>query len=1188
MGKKLVSLLLAAAIGISAAQPETAAVRLGESQTAAVITAEEDVTRTCLAAGDTKTKNGLLFTLLDDGTYEVGYNYKGSKPVGKVTIPEIFSGKKVTRIAEAGFANCEELTSISLPDSVIGAGANAFRGTALLDRQSGPIKYAGKIAVYCDDNAVNVSVKAGTLGLADKLFYRAESLEKAVLPKGLLNIGSMTFQNCSKLKSVNIPSGLTTIGSGVFAECTSLGSITLPAGIKNIGSYAFYKTALTTVKIPSSVVKIGKSAFESTKLKTNGVTIGNQYIDMGGRAFADTVYMAEKGNLKYVGSVLAECSPTITSVSVKKGTTAIADMAFANCASLKSVTLPAGIKTIGADAFFACGALTSVNIPEGVTSIGEDAFRLCVKLNTVTLPKSLKIINLGTFYGCSKIKAVNFNGSAANWAKVSVKGENTPLLKVTPTAALSPKKPAAPTKLKATTTTSAVTISWDKVDIATSYQVDMLKNGEWTAVSTPKADTTSCTVSGLSSNRSYQFRVFAFAKNIFGASAKITAKTKIAAPKSFKASAKSTSAALSWQTVKSADSYRIETLKNNTWTTVTTLSGSRTSYTIKNLTPNTSYAFRIAAYINKERGSAAKVSVKTAKAAAVPAAVKNLKATAAANSLSLSWSKNTSAKSYRVYIYKNDKWEKLADVNGTSYNVTGLSAAMEYRLRVYAKNDAGFSKYTGITAETRPAAVTNLKASVSSNSIKLSWKKSPRATLYQIDTYKNGVWVYVGRTSKTSFTVSGLAANTTHEFKVYTFKGSNYSSSARISASTTSAAGTPAAVKSAAASTNSDTATLSWTGNGADSYQISRYISGQWKKLGTTSNTSYTVSGLKASASYKFRIYAVVKGKLGKYTQVGATTKPSAVSGLAASAGETSVKLSWKKNSSADSYRITYLSDGKWVTLGKTSNTSYTVKNLSAGSSYKFRVYSVKGTYSSAAANISAKTKKAAAAANALPAQAAAATAEKPEPAGLSSVNVFLKGIDVSGYQGEIDFNKVKAAGVDYVIIKAGYSTSTVDTWEKNYANAKKAGLMVGAYWYSIATTVEQGKAEAAAFLKAMKGKKFEFPVYFDMEELDQFNQGKAFCTDLVEAFCGTLEKAGYCAGVYCSTYWFTNYVDENVRLKRPVWIADYRNRCYYNESCGMWQYDIGNVDGVQYDCDLDFGYVDYSIYIKAHHLNGF
>lgn len=200
----------------------------------------------------------------------------------------------------------------------------------------------------------------------------------------------------------------------------------------------------------------------------------------------------------------------------------------------------------------------------------------------------------------------------------------------------------------------------------------------------------------------------------------------------------------------------------------------------------------------------------------------------------------------------------------------------------------------------------------------------------------------------------------------------------------------------------------------------------------------------------------------------------------------------------------------------------------------------------------------------------------------------IMKGIDVSGYQGRIDFKKVKAGGVDVVIVKAGYAESTVPTWEEQYANAKNNGLKVGAYWYSYAKSVEQGRAEARAFIKALKGKQLDFPVYMDLEERSQFDLGRGFCTQLVEAFCGELEKAGYYAGVYSSTYWYTNYVDEAVREKRPAWIADYRKTLGYKGTCGMWQYDAAAVPGVENLCDRDKVFTDYSAYIKEHGLNGY
>ncbi|MCM1168194.1 MAG: CHAP domain-containing protein [Lachnospiraceae bacterium] len=199
-----------------------------------------------------------------------------------------------------------------------------------------------------------------------------------------------------------------------------------------------------------------------------------------------------------------------------------------------------------------------------------------------------------------------------------------------------------------------------------------------------------------------------------------------------------------------------------------------------------------------------------------------------------------------------------------------------------------------------------------------------------------------------------------------------------------------------------------------------------------------------------------------------------------------------------------------------------------------------------------------------------------------------MKGIDVSGYQGVIDFNKVKASGKQFVIIKAGYSTSTVDTFETNYKNAKTAGLHVGAYWYSYAETLADGKAEAQAFIKAVKGKQFDFPLYMDLEESSQFKKGKKFCSDLVTTFCSELENAGLFAGLYCSTSPLETYITEDVRKKYVIWCADYRGKCYYKGDYGIWQSGTGKVNGIDGDCDIDTGYVDYSTIIINGGFNGY
>ncbi|WP_294409270.1 GH25 family lysozyme [uncultured Ruminococcus sp.] len=203
-----------------------------------------------------------------------------------------------------------------------------------------------------------------------------------------------------------------------------------------------------------------------------------------------------------------------------------------------------------------------------------------------------------------------------------------------------------------------------------------------------------------------------------------------------------------------------------------------------------------------------------------------------------------------------------------------------------------------------------------------------------------------------------------------------------------------------------------------------------------------------------------------------------------------------------------------------------------------------------------------------------------------------FKGIDVSQYQQGVDFKKVKASGVDFVIIRAGfgkYANQKDPCFESHYKAAKAAGLKVGAYWYSYAATVEEAKAEAQTCINAIKGKTFEYPIYFDLEERSQFVKGRAFCDSLVKTFCNALESAGYWAGLYISRSPLQQYISTDVAKRYALWVAEYGSRCNYGGTYGMWQYSsTGKVNGISGNVDMDICYVDYPTLIKAKGLNGF
>ncbi len=205
-----------------------------------------------------------------------------------------------------------------------------------------------------------------------------------------------------------------------------------------------------------------------------------------------------------------------------------------------------------------------------------------------------------------------------------------------------------------------------------------------------------------------------------------------------------------------------------------------------------------------------------------------------------------------------------------------------------------------------------------------------------------------------------------------------------------------------------------------------------------------------------------------------------------------------------------------------------------------------------------------------------------------------LKGIDVSVHQGDIDWTKVKG-NVDFAILRAGYGNSIKypkqidDKFERNYKGCKDSNIDCGVYWYSYAKTVSDAQAEARACLSAIKGKTFEYPIFYDLEESSQFALGKTVCSNLVTAFCKVIEDAGYYAGLYISRSPLQTHISDSVAKRYALWIAEYASACNYSGSFGMWQNSsTGEINGISGNVDTDYCYVDYSSLVKSKGMNGY
>lgn len=201
----------------------------------------------------------------------------------------------------------------------------------------------------------------------------------------------------------------------------------------------------------------------------------------------------------------------------------------------------------------------------------------------------------------------------------------------------------------------------------------------------------------------------------------------------------------------------------------------------------------------------------------------------------------------------------------------------------------------------------------------------------------------------------------------------------------------------------------------------------------------------------------------------------------------------------------------------------------------------------------------------------------------------MTKGIDISYCQKSVNWSQVDA---DFVIIRAGYGryTHQKDTmFESHYAGAKSRGIPVGAYWYSYAKTPEEAAQEAKACIEILKGKQYEYPIYYDVEEPDVFKLGKDKVSAIIRVFCEHMEAAGYFVGLYGSYSSLTTWTADDIRKRYAIWLAHWDvKKSPYTGAYGVWQYGLGKAAGVSGDCDLDYGYVDYPTIIKAKGLNGF
>lgn len=188
------------------------------------------------------------------------------------------------------------------------------------------------------------------------------------------------------------------------------------------------------------------------------------------------------------------------------------------------------------------------------------------------------------------------------------------------------------------------------------------------------------------------------------------------------------------------------------------------------------------------------------------------------------------------------------------------------------------------------------------------------------------------------------------------------------------------------------------------------------------------------------------------------------------------------------------------------------------------------------------------------------------------------KGIDVSYAQGKIDWEKVKADGIEFAIIQCGYGNdypSQDDAqWVNNVSACERLGIPYGVYIYSYATNIAMAKSEAEHVLRLIGGRNLSYPVYFDMEDKTTVSTSAEMKGQIAKTFCDTVSAAGYKVGVYANLNWWNTYLTSPVfnNSSWSKWVAQYNTTCDYVESYDIWQCsEEGSVAGINGNVDLNF-----------------
>ena len=333
------------------------------------------------------------------------------KVSGDITIPE-----GITSLPDSAFFGCNELTGISLPNSLKSVGRYAFTHCNKLNYTADEwLKYLGddsnpyRILVGIKEFAENYYINEQTEIIAGGVFEGGYVAE-ITIPEKVISIGDYAFSGCENLTQVVLPQNLKEIGYSAFRNCINLQKINIPSKLEKIIATAFDGCNSLELKEYDNAYYLGNDE--------------NPYL-MLYRVKDNSISECEiSPNAKFIyGQAFYYCG-WLTEITVPDSVSFLGEAAFSNCTYLENATLPDSIAELPAYAFNECNSLTSIILPENLISIDSYAFGYCYNLKEIALPVSLKKIALSAFNGCTKLHDIYYGGTVSQWQAIEKKQNN--------------------------------------------------------------------------------------------------------------------------------------------------------------------------------------------------------------------------------------------------------------------------------------------------------------------------------------------------------------------------------------------------------------------------------------------------------------------------------------------------------------------------------------------------------------------------------------------------------------------------------------------------------------------------------------------------------------------------------------------------------------------------------------------